>query len=178
MVEPIPGNVGGYQDREPAEAVCHTISDRVRRVTADRRVNMTLARDLHTRLDYVANVDDPSGLTRLDDVDLNFDNARVVETAGAEPLEVNRESSVRVASRPACTDALHRKGSQFELHHRGALSPASSVKSVGDVTGVWIASRAHSTMRRRSAASPVGPSPGSPQTCSIFTPLTTRLPPA
>src|SRR5437764_15278232 len=147
-------------------------------MSADRRVDVPLARDLDPRFDHVAHVHDSGCLLGFDEVDRNLDHAWILHGASPQPLHIDREGSRGIASRRAGLHPLDRKASQLKAHHRDRSSPSVSANSVGASTRVRSASKQRSTIRRRNAASPSWPSDGSPQTCSILTPLITRFPPA
>ena len=171
-------HVCGEHHGQSVESVGDPVTDRVRRMAADGRVNVPLASNFAARLENIADVHDPGRLPGLDDVDVYGDDARVVDTSGALHVDIYRERRFPVAARRASPNSVHGEAPELERHHWRITSSCSTAKTVGDVTGVRIASRQRSRIRRRVATSPAGPSEGSPHTCSILTPFTTRLPPA
>src|SRR5207302_11127694 len=113
-------------------------------------------------------------LAGRDDVHGDLADPGVGADERAGPRRLDDQAAARPPRRGPQRDVLDREGAQREFH-RGYPAPP---KTVGVWTSAVRARRPCSTILRRSARSASGGSDGSPQTCSIATPCTTRFAPA
>src|SRR2546426_1215895 len=144
---------------------------------ADPGIHVAPPGHFEPRLDHVPRVDDPRVLARLNQIDGDAADPGVLEDDIGDPVRIDHERRGRPAARRPEGHPLDRKGPHVE--RRGAVGGRHAVPtSVGRSTAVLNALSACSTILRRSARSASGGSAGSPQTCSILTPWTTRFAPA